>query len=67
MDKHLWDEAAGLYFDYNFERGVRRPYEFATTFWPLWVGMASEAQAARVRANLGALRGAGRPAHEHAP
>jgi alpha,alpha-trehalase len=52
VDKHLWDAAAGLYFDYNFELKRRRPYEFATTFWPLWVGMASEAQATRVRANL---------------
>jgi alpha,alpha-trehalase len=41
-----------LYFDYNFELKRRRPYEFATTFWPLWVGLASDAQAARVRAAL---------------
>jgi alpha,alpha-trehalase len=52
VDKHLWDPGAGMYFDYNFERKRRRPYEFATTFWPLWVGMASESQAARVRENL---------------
>jgi alpha,alpha-trehalase len=51
-DATLWDEQAGLYFDYDFETRRRRPYEFATTFWPLWVGMASPAQAARVRANL---------------
>jgi alpha,alpha-trehalase len=52
VDKYLWDPAAGLYFDYNFELKRRRPYEFATTFWPLWVGLASDAQAARVRAAL---------------
>jgi alpha,alpha-trehalase len=51
-DETLWDDQAGLYFDYNFETRRRRPYEFVTTFWPLWVGMASPAQAARVRANL---------------
>ena len=41
-------------------------YEFATTFYPLWAGLASPAQAARVRAQPEAVRGAGRPAHEHA-
>jgi alpha,alpha-trehalase len=48
----LWDEKAGLYFDYNFRTGNRRPYEFATTFYPLWVGLATGEQARRVRANL---------------
>jgi alpha,alpha-trehalase len=52
VDANLWDEKAGMYFDFNFESRKRRPYEFATTFWPLWVGMASPAQAARVRGNL---------------
>jgi len=48
----LWDEAAGLYFDYDVERKRRNPYPFATTFWPLWAHLASPAHAARVRANL---------------
>lgn len=48
----LWDDAAGLYFDYNFQTKRRRIYEFATTFYPLWVGIAGKEQAARVRANL---------------
>jgi alpha,alpha-trehalase len=48
----MWDEGAGLYFDYNFQTKHRRAYEFATTFYPLWVGIASKDQAARVRANL---------------
>jgi alpha,alpha-trehalase len=52
VDKYLWDEASGLYLDYNFETKTRRKYEFATTFYPLWAGLASKAQAARVRANL---------------
>jgi alpha,alpha-trehalase len=52
VDKYLWDEASGLYLDYNFETKTRRKYEFATTFYPLWTGLASKAQAARVRANL---------------
>jgi alpha,alpha-trehalase len=52
IDRFLWDEGSGLYFDWNFAVGQRRPYPFATTFWPLWAGLASAAQAARVRANL---------------
>jgi hypothetical protein len=47
----LWDDGAGLYFDYDFESGRRNPYPFATTFWPLWAGVASRAHA-RVRDNL---------------
>jgi len=52
VDKYLWDAPSGLYLDYNFETKTRRKYEFATTFYPLWAGLASKAQAARVRANL---------------
>ncbi len=52
IDQFLWDESAGLYFDYNFQTEQRRPYEFATTFYPLWAGIASETQAARVVENL---------------
>jgi len=49
----LWDEAQGLYFDYDLDAGRLRRYPFATTFWPLWAGLASPARAARVLANLG--------------
>jgi alpha,alpha-trehalase len=52
INRLLWDETAGLYYDYNFRTRQRRRYEFATTFYPLWAGIASPAQAARVRANL---------------
>jgi len=52
IDRYLWDRDAGLYFDYNFETNRRRPYEFATTFYPLWAGIASPEQARRVVANL---------------
>jgi alpha,alpha-trehalase len=52
IDALLWDDRAGLYFDDDFVAGARRPYPFATTFWPLWAGLASPAQARRVRDNL---------------
>jgi alpha,alpha-trehalase len=52
IDRYLWDEQAGFYFDHNFQTGKRRPYQFATTFYPLWAGIASPGQAARVQQNL---------------
>ena len=52
VDRFLWDEPAGLYFDYDFERERRRDYPFATTFWPLAAGLASAHQSARVREKL---------------
>ena len=52
VDRYLWDEKAGLYLDYDFRKGARRRYEFATTFYPLWAGLATPEQARRVLANL---------------
>lgn len=48
----LWDPRAGLYFDYDCTTNARRRYPFATTFWPLWVGLADAEQARRVVENL---------------
>ena len=59
IDRYLWDEEAGLYFDYNFETGKRRRYEFATTFFPLWAGVASKEQARKVHANLATFEAPG--------
>jgi alpha,alpha-trehalase len=49
IDRRLWDDATGLYLDYDYKADRRRDYVFATTFYPLWVGLASPAQARRVR------------------
>jgi alpha,alpha-trehalase len=46
----MWDEERGLFFDYDFERGQRRAYTYAATFFPLWVGLATPEQARRVAA-----------------
>ena len=48
----MWDEHDGLYYDYQFVSHRRRRYPFLTTFYPLWAGIASKEQAARVAANL---------------
>ena len=52
IDNLLWNQEAGLYFDYNFLTESRSNYEFATTFYPLWAGVASPEQATRVAYNL---------------
>lgn len=52
VNRLMWDEKDGLYYDYHVvEKRVRR-YPFLTTFYPLWAGIADKRQAARVVANL---------------
>jgi len=52
INRLMWHEHDGLYYDYNFaDKRVRR-YPFVTTFYPLWAGLAGRKQAARVVANL---------------
>jgi alpha,alpha-trehalase len=53
VNQLMWDVKDGLYYDYNFKKGGRRHYPFATTFYPMWAGIASRSQAARVVKNLG--------------
>lgn len=48
VDTYFWDDQHGLYFDYHLGREQRRVYPFLTTLWPLWAGLASREQAARV-------------------
>ncbi|HKP86817.1 MAG TPA: trehalase family glycosidase, partial [Blastocatellia bacterium] len=48
INELMWDEERGLYFDYDYRRRERRIYPYVTTFFPLWVGLASREQAARV-------------------
>ena len=52
INRLMWDEHDGLYYDYNFARKDVRRYPFITTFYPLWVGAADNRQAARIVANL---------------
>jgi alpha,alpha-trehalase len=59
INRLMWDAGDGMYFDYNFEHRVVRKYPFLTTFYPLWAGIATPAQAARVAANLRAFERAG--------
>ncbi len=52
MVKYLWDGNRGLFFDYNFVTRKRSTYEYATTFYPLWAGLASRVQARAIVKNL---------------
>ncbi|HWP44298.1 MAG TPA: trehalase family glycosidase [Blastocatellia bacterium] len=52
INRLMWDASDGLYYDYNFTRKTVRKYPFVTTFYPLWAGIASRQQAARVVRNL---------------
>ncbi len=52
INHYMWDVKDGLYYDVNFTTSRVRRYPFLTTFYPLWVGIATPEQAARVAANL---------------
>jgi len=52
INKLMWDERDGLYYDYDFANQHVRKYPFLTTFYPLWAGFASKEQAARIVRNL---------------
>jgi alpha,alpha-trehalase len=50
VDKYLWDDASGCYFDYNYRLQKRIARVNAATLYPLFVGMANDHQAMRTRA-----------------
>ena len=50
--EHMWDERRGLFMDYRIASAALSDYAFVTTFFPLWVGLASDEAADRVAANL---------------
>ena len=52
INRFLWNDRDGLYYDYGFTVHRVRRYPFLTTFYPLWAGIASSEQAARVVRNL---------------
>jgi alpha,alpha-trehalase len=52
VNRLMWNDREGLYFDYNFIHHRQSNYHFLTTFYPLWAGIASPEQAEKVRANL---------------
>jgi alpha,alpha-trehalase len=52
VQKYLWDSGRGLYFDYDFLKQSRSTYEYVTTFYPLWAGIATAEQARSVMQHI---------------
>jgi alpha,alpha-trehalase len=48
VDRYLWDETAGVYRDYRWTTHAQVPRISAATLYPLFVGLASQPQAAAV-------------------
>ncbi|KAF3357922.1 hypothetical protein VdG1_05587 [Verticillium dahliae VDG1] len=46
IDKYLWNEKEGMFFDYDTVKKQQCVYESCTTLWSLWAGVASPKQAA---------------------
>lgn len=48
IDRYLWDARKGAYLDFRWTRKVRMPLVSAASLYPLFVSLASKAQAAAV-------------------
>ncbi len=49
---YLWNDERGQFFDFNFVTKRMSKYEYASTFYPLWAGLATPEQAKAVAGNL---------------
>lgn len=52
MDKLMWSNARGLYYDYNFAKEKRGTVSSLASYYPLWAGMASKEQAKQLVKSL---------------
>ncbi len=57
INKYCWDENSGMYFDYDYVNKRRSKVAAITTFQPLWAGVASKEQAAKVIKNMNVFEG----------
>jgi len=55
----MWDLQLGEFFDFNFFTKKRSTYEYASTFYPLWAGLATKEQAEAVVKSLPHFEGPG--------
>jgi len=55
ITRYLWNEGQGLFFDYNLQASQMSTYRYASTFYPLWAGLATPEQAKAVADNLRAF------------
>ncbi len=49
---YLWNDQEGQFFDFNFMTKRQSDYPYASTFYPLWAGLATPQQAKAVAGNL---------------
>jgi len=52
IQKLCWNEERGLFLEYNYVREEQLPFLSVCTYWPLWAGIATDKQAARLHENL---------------
>jgi alpha,alpha-trehalase len=52
VTQYLWNDQQGLFFDFNFHTKRMSKYQYASTFYPLWAGLATPEQAKAVAGNL---------------
>jgi alpha,alpha-trehalase len=52
VNKLLWNAAKGMFFDWDFVTSQLSSYDYLTTYYPLWVGMATPEQAKALMSNL---------------
>jgi alpha,alpha-trehalase len=52
IHKFLWNEQRGMFFEYDFQSQKPSTYEYITTFYPLWAGLATAEQARAVARNV---------------
>jgi alpha,alpha-trehalase len=45
IQKYLWNSQRGLFVDYDFVQQMQSSYDYVTTFFPLWAGLATPEQA----------------------
>jgi alpha,alpha-trehalase len=48
VNRYLWNENRGMFFDYDIVRGKQLDYVSATTFYPMWAGLTNELQEKRL-------------------
>jgi alpha,alpha-trehalase len=55
INQYMWSRTYGLYYDYDFKLGRQSRYSYATSFYPLWTGLATPEQAKEIIKNLSAF------------
>lgn len=53
--QYCWNDEAGIFVEYDYISKQQLPYISGCAYWPLWAGVATQAQARRLAGNLGRL------------